>query len=160
MHTYTPANSIFDRPITNLLSILCILAEVLSRAQAKRGKSLNHFKRGTSIGRFSSDSAASTAMNGLIHTLFPVRRPADLLGGLQQPVPGQDREVGHVRPQPAADLLGAERAFLWHGPVQQPALPLRLAVLRPVSSPQPHLPTPGIIRVILNNASNPSAILV
>ena len=40
MHTYTPANSIFDGPITNLLSILCILIEVLSRAHAKGEKAL------------------------------------------------------------------------------------------------------------------------
>ena len=52
MYTDIPANSLFDGPVTNLLSILCILVEVLSRAQAKRAKSLNHFKFGTSIGRF------------------------------------------------------------------------------------------------------------
>ena len=67
MYTDTPANSIlFDGPITTLLSIRCILIEVLSRADAKRGKRLNDFKSGTSIGRFSSDSAASTAVKGLI----------------------------------------------------------------------------------------------
>ena len=38
VHTYTPANSIFDGPITNLLSTLCILIEILSRAQAKGAK--------------------------------------------------------------------------------------------------------------------------
>ena len=32
---------------------------------AKTGKSLNDFKFGTSVGRFSSDGAASTAMKGL-----------------------------------------------------------------------------------------------
>ena len=37
MYTYTPANSIFDSPITNLLSILKILVEILSRAHAKGG---------------------------------------------------------------------------------------------------------------------------
>ena len=37
MHTYTPANSISDGPITNLLSILCILVEVFSRAHAGDG---------------------------------------------------------------------------------------------------------------------------
>ena len=36
--TYTPANSIFDGPITNLLSILCILIEILSRAHTKGTK--------------------------------------------------------------------------------------------------------------------------
>ena len=65
MHTYTPANSIFDGSITSLLSILCILVEILSRAQAKTGESLNDFKFGTSVGRFSSDGAASTAVKGL-----------------------------------------------------------------------------------------------
>ena len=65
MHTDTSANSIFDGPITNLLSILYILVEVLSLAQAKRGESLHDFKFGAFIGRFSSDSAASTAVKGL-----------------------------------------------------------------------------------------------
>ena len=65
VHTDTPANSIFDGPITSLLSVLCILVEVLSNAQAKKGKSFNHFKFGTSVGRFSSDGAASTAVKGL-----------------------------------------------------------------------------------------------
>ena len=68
MHTYTPANGIFDGPVTNLLSIVCILIEVLSRADAKRGERLNKLmisKFGTSIGRFSSDGAASTAVKGL-----------------------------------------------------------------------------------------------
>ena len=65
MHTYTPANSVFDGPITDLLSVLCVLVEVLSRAHAKREKSLNGFKFGTSTGRFSSDVAASTAVKGL-----------------------------------------------------------------------------------------------
>ena len=37
MHTYKLANSVFDGPITNLLSVLCILIEVLSRAHAKGG---------------------------------------------------------------------------------------------------------------------------
>ena len=65
MHTCMPANSVFDGPVTNLLSILCILAEVLSRAHAKRGNSRNDFYSGTSIGHFSSDGAASTAAKGL-----------------------------------------------------------------------------------------------
>ena len=38
VYTYTPADSIFDGPVTNLLSILCILIEVLSRAHAEGGK--------------------------------------------------------------------------------------------------------------------------
>ena len=45
--------------------MLCILLEVLSRAHANRGKSLNDFKFGTSIGRFSSNGAESTAVKGL-----------------------------------------------------------------------------------------------
>ena len=58
MQTYTPANSIFDGPVTTLLSLLCVLVEVLSRAHAKREKSLHDFKFGLSVGRFSSDGAA------------------------------------------------------------------------------------------------------
>ena len=61
-----PANSILDGPITTLLSILFLLVEVLSRAQVKRGESLNDFKSDTFIGRFLSDSAASTAVKGLM----------------------------------------------------------------------------------------------
>ena len=53
VHSYKLANSIFDGPIITLLLILYILVEVLSHAHAKRGKSLNGFKFGTSIGRFS-----------------------------------------------------------------------------------------------------------
>ena len=60
-----PANSIFDGPITNLLSVLWIWVEVLPRARAKWRKSLNDFKCGTSIGSFSSDGAACTAVKGL-----------------------------------------------------------------------------------------------
>ena len=37
-----PIHSVFDRPITNLLSILYILVEVLSSAQVKRGKTKTH----------------------------------------------------------------------------------------------------------------------
>ena len=66
MHTDTPANSIFDGPVTTLLSILCVLVEVLSRADAKRGPSLNDVKFSTSVGRFSSDVAASSAVKGLM----------------------------------------------------------------------------------------------
>ena len=35
VHTYTLANSICDGPVTNLLSILCILIEILSCAHAR-----------------------------------------------------------------------------------------------------------------------------
>ena len=37
LHAYTLANSIFNDPITNLLSVLCILTEIFSRARAKGG---------------------------------------------------------------------------------------------------------------------------
>ena len=37
MLTYTPANSVFDGPVTNLLLVLCILIEALSRAHEKGG---------------------------------------------------------------------------------------------------------------------------
>ena len=48
-----------------LLSVLCILVEVISRPQTKRGKSLNVFKIDTSVSRFPSHSGASTAMKRL-----------------------------------------------------------------------------------------------
>ena len=59
MHTYTPANSIFDEPFffKNLLSVLCIFVEVLSCTHVKRGESLNDFKFGTSAGHCSSDGS-------------------------------------------------------------------------------------------------------
>ena len=67
MHTYTPAKSIlFDGTATNLLSILCILIEVLSCVHAKGEKGINDFKFGTCFGHFKSDSVASTPVNGLI----------------------------------------------------------------------------------------------
>ena len=66
LHTCTPANSIFAGPLSNLLWILCILIEILSRAHAKGAKkSLNDFKFGTIMGRFPSDGAASMAEKGL-----------------------------------------------------------------------------------------------
>ncbi len=66
MHTYTPANSIFDGPVTNLLSVPCILIEVLSAAHVTEERSLNDFMFGTFIGLFPSDDAASVAVKGLI----------------------------------------------------------------------------------------------
>ena len=39
MQAYTPSNSIFDGPVTNLLSILCILTEILSHVRVKGHKS-------------------------------------------------------------------------------------------------------------------------
>ena len=65
-----PVNSIFDGPITNLLSILCILIEIVSRARAKGGKSLNDFKFGTIVGRFQSDGVASMAVKRLTTSCF------------------------------------------------------------------------------------------
>ena len=59
----------FDGPVTNLLSILCLLTEVLSRANAKGGKGLNGFKFGTFTGRFQSDGAASMVEKRLISIL-------------------------------------------------------------------------------------------
>ena len=70
MYTYTPSNSVFYGHITNLLSILSILTEVLSRAHAKgQTKSPNDFRFGTPTGRFPSDGAASMAVKGLKSTL-------------------------------------------------------------------------------------------
>ena len=51
MLAYPPANSKLDGPETNLLSVLWILVEVLSPAQAQ-GKTLNNLKFGTFIGVF------------------------------------------------------------------------------------------------------------
>ena len=78
-HTYTPANSIFASPVANLLSILCIWAEILSRAHAKgglgggegggEGESLNYFKFCTFGGRSPIDGAADMAVKGLSRRL-------------------------------------------------------------------------------------------
>ena len=65
MNTYALANSIFDGPVTNLFSVLCILTEILSRTHAKVGKGLNGFKFGTFVGRFQNDEVASIAVKGL-----------------------------------------------------------------------------------------------
>ena len=56
----------FDSPVTNLLSILCILIDISSRAHAKGKKDLNVFKFGTFVGRFPSDGETSMAVKGLI----------------------------------------------------------------------------------------------
>ena len=67
MHTSTPPNSISDGPVTDLLSILCILIEILSHAHAHaKGakKSLRGFRVGTSFGNFPSDGAASKVVKG------------------------------------------------------------------------------------------------
>ena len=65
MHTYTPEKSISDGPVTNQLSVLCILIETISRAHAKVRKSFNGFRFGTLVGRFPSDGAASMAVKEL-----------------------------------------------------------------------------------------------
>ena len=69
MHAYTPAKSVFDGPVATLHSVLCVLVEVLSHVHATREKRLNDFKFDTSIGRSSSDGAASTAVKGLINSI-------------------------------------------------------------------------------------------
>ena len=53
VHTYRPANSIFDGRITHLLLILSILIEILSPAHAKGEKTLNDFRFGTLTDLFS-----------------------------------------------------------------------------------------------------------
>ena len=62
-----PVDSVFDDSVTNLLSTLCILIEVLSPARAKGEKSLNDFKFGSFTGRFPCDGAASMAVKGLTY---------------------------------------------------------------------------------------------
>ena len=70
MHTCMPTNSISDGPITNLLSILCVLTELLSGANATEKIGLNDFKFATFIGRFPSEGAASMAVKGLMFHLI------------------------------------------------------------------------------------------
>ena len=69
VHAYTPANSLFDGPVTNLLSVQCIWIEFLSRAHVKVWKSQNDFKFGSSIAHFPSDRTASMAVKGLIKNI-------------------------------------------------------------------------------------------
>ena len=66
VHRYSPENSMLDGPVTNLLSILCILLEILSPSHWKIGKSRNDFKFGSFVGRFPSNTLASMTMIGLI----------------------------------------------------------------------------------------------
>ena len=61
-------------PITNLHSMLCILIEVLLRAQ----KGVSEFKFGTSISRFQSDGAARMAVKGLTEEEKEERRGVDI----------------------------------------------------------------------------------
>ena len=62
MPTYTLPNGIFDGLISNLLSIQCILIEILSFANAKGKNGFNSFRVGTFSDGFKSDSAASVAV--------------------------------------------------------------------------------------------------
>ena len=58
VQAYTPSNSVFDGPITNPVSVLWILIEILSHAHGKgKKKNLNDFKFGTFIGQFLSEQA-------------------------------------------------------------------------------------------------------
>ena len=61
MHKHTRADSLFDGPITSLLSTLCVLTEILSHGHAVEDKSMNDFKFDTFIGCFKSDGTASIA---------------------------------------------------------------------------------------------------
>ena len=79
MHPHTPGNSVFDGPITNIISILCILIEILTRAHAKRGQSLNDFKFGTFIGRLPCDTVANMAVKRLTFNIY-----IDSIGPLMQ----------------------------------------------------------------------------
>ena len=81
MHTYTPANSIFDNPITTLLLILCILIETLSRVHAKGAKkALMISNVPLLIGRFPSEVAADMTVKGFsLDCVYPEVR--DVLKG-------------------------------------------------------------------------------
>ena len=84
MHTYTPENSIFDSPITNLLSVIRILIGIISRAHAKGGESLGGFKFVTFVCLFPSDRAASMAVEGLRECLKPLSFGGWARGGQKQ----------------------------------------------------------------------------
>ena len=69
--TYTPPNSILDGPIATLLSILCILIKIFSRAHTEGGEKSFMISNLASIGLFPSDGAAMMAVKGLrAATLF------------------------------------------------------------------------------------------
>ena len=65
MHSCKPANSIFDRPITNLLLILRSFIEIFSRAHAKAGKASMILNLALSLIVFRVIVAASVAVKGL-----------------------------------------------------------------------------------------------
>ena len=63
--TQAAVPSVFDRPITDLVSIQCILIEILPRAHGKEEKGLYDFRFGAFTGHFQSDGAESMAVKGL-----------------------------------------------------------------------------------------------
>ena len=68
VHTCTPPDAVFDGPITNLHSALCILLEIPLCAHAKGGKKgHNDVRFGTFIGRFPTDPLSSMAVKWLMN---------------------------------------------------------------------------------------------
>ena len=57
--------SIFDSPTTDLMSMQCILIEILSRAHGNEKKGLYDFRFSAFIGHFQSDGTESMAVKGL-----------------------------------------------------------------------------------------------
>ena len=57
----------FDGLVTNLLSVLCILVEILSCAHAKGEKALTISNLALLLVVFPSDGAGSMTVKGLIH---------------------------------------------------------------------------------------------
>ena len=73
MHTYTPANSVFDGTVTNLLSMLYILKKsfyLLVERGGGGGGGLMISSLALLFGRFPSDGAASMAVKGLIRVVY------------------------------------------------------------------------------------------
>ena len=76
MHAYMPENFIFYMgPITDLLSVLSALIDVILSVHAKGQNSLNDLKCGTFTGRFPIDGATSMAGKGLNSLLHHVCLP-------------------------------------------------------------------------------------
>ena len=63
--TQAAVPSIFHNPITGLVSIQCILIEILSRAHRKEKKGLYDFRFSAFTGHFQSDGTESMAVKGL-----------------------------------------------------------------------------------------------
>ena len=61
VHPCAPENSVFDGPVTNILSVLCVLIGVLSHAHAKGRQCRNNL----ALRRFPNDTLASMAVKGL-----------------------------------------------------------------------------------------------